>query len=122
MLQVISGLPRGVVGIEARGRVTADDYERTLLPAIDAARDAAPDGKVRLLYVLGEDFGGYSAGAAWEDAKLGLSHFGSWERIAVVSDAEWMRGMVAAVGWMVPGEIRTFAVSERPAAEEWLTA
>ena len=45
---------------------------------------------MRLLYVLGHDFPDYTAGAAWDDTKLGIGHLGWWKRIAVTSDADWV--------------------------------
>ena len=38
MLSLIEDLPAGVVGIEAGGKVTAEDYEQVLIPAVEAAR------------------------------------------------------------------------------------
>ena len=86
MLTRIEDLPEGVVGVEAHGKVTAEEYEQVLVPAVGAAR--AKDGKVRLLYVLGHSLPDYTTGAAWEDAKLGLGHLGSWERIAIVGGVD----------------------------------
>jgi SpoIIAA-like len=121
MLTLIEGLPDGVVGVEAHDKVTAEDYERVLVPAVEAAR-AAGDGKVRILYVLGHDFPDYTAGAAWEDTKLGLGHLRAWERIAVVSDAEWLRRAIHGLGWLMPGEVRIFELSELDAAREWVAS
>ena len=86
MLTLIEDLPAGVVGVEAHGKVTTDDYERVLVPAVETALRGG--GKVRLLYVFGTDFPDSSAGAAWQDTKLGLGHLRSWERIAIVGDAD----------------------------------
>lgn len=119
MLTLIEGLPDGVVGVEAGGKVTAEDYEHVLIPAFEAAREAA-GGKVRLLYVLGHDFPDYTAGAAWEDTKLGLGHLGSWERIAVVSDADWLRHAIHGLGWLMPGEVKIFGLGELDSAREWV--
>ena len=77
--------------------------------------------KVRLLYVLGERFDRVSAGAAWEDTKVGLEHLRGWELMAVVTDVEWIGHALKAVGWMIPATIRVFPVSERAAAEAWVT-
>ena len=115
MLTLIEGLPEGVVGVEAGGKVAAEDYEQVLRPAIEASGD-----KVRLLYVLGHDFPDYTAGAAWEDAKLGLGHLRSWERIAIVSDADWLRHAIHGLGWLMPGEVKIFGVSELDRAREWV--
>lgn len=122
MLTVIPDLPAGVVGVEAQGQVSASDYEEVLVPAVDAARKAAPDGKVRLLYVLGSDFPDYTAGAAWEDAKLGLGRIRSWERIALVSDAEWLRRAIHGLGWMMPGEVKVFETDQTANARAWVAS
>jgi hypothetical protein len=122
MLTLIEGLPQDVVGVEARGKVTAEDYERVLVPAVDEAKVKAGDGGVRLLYVLGHELPDYTAGAAWEDAKLGLGHLRSWERIAVVGDADWLRHAVHGLGWLMPGEIKVFALEELDRACEWMTS
>src|SRR5262245_30897786 len=106
----MQGLPEGVVGVEADGDVTAADYENVLVPAVEAARAASADGKVRLLYVFGREFPDYTAGAAWADTKLGLGHVRSWERIAIFSDADWLRKAIHGLGWMMPGEVKVFGV------------
>ena len=83
MLERIPDLPDSVVGIRASGEVTGDDYKNVLIPAVVAALQGGH--KVRLLYVLGEDVKGFTAGAAWQDTKVGLGHYSSWEKVAVVS-------------------------------------
>jgi hypothetical protein len=122
MLKLIEDLPEDVVGIEAHGRVTTEDYERVLIPAVEAAKASSDDSRIRLLYVVAREFPDYTAGAAWEDAKLGLGHLRSWERIAIVSDADWLRHAVHGFGWLIPGEVKLFAVEERDSAREWVTS
>jgi hypothetical protein len=119
MIEVIPDLPGNVVGIEGVGEVTSDDYKNVLIPAAEAALEKQE--KVRLLYVLGERFDGYSAGAVWEDTKLGLEHLRGWELMAVVTDVDWIAHALKAVGWMIPAEIRVFPTNERAAAEAWVT-
>ena len=80
---------------------------------------AAAAGRIRLVYVLGDRFDGYSAGAAWQDTKLGFEHLRAWDRIAVVSDLAWAEHLVSLFGWMVPGDVRSFALAERQQAIEW---
>ncbi|MFN8038832.1 MAG: STAS/SEC14 domain-containing protein [Acidimicrobiales bacterium] len=117
MLEPLKDLPAGVIGFEAVGEVHADDYENVLIPALEAAADG---GAIRLVYVLGDRFGGYSAGASWDDAKLGLKHHGKWERFALVSDHEWVNHLAGAFGWLIPGDFRRFALAERDAAVDWV--
>jgi hypothetical protein len=119
MLESLPDLPRGVIGFEAVGEVHAADYEDVLRPAID---DAVESGGVRLVYVLGDRFTGYSGGAGWEDAKLGLTHHRAWQRTALVSDLEWVHHLTAVFGWMMPGEFRRFGLDDLGEAIRWAGA
>jgi hypothetical protein len=118
MIQTIEGFPENVVALSASGEVTANDYKDVLVPTLEAALKA--HDKIRLLYVLGPSFDGYSAGAAWEDAKVGMKHMTHFERIAVVTDVDWLAKVVRAFGFAMPGEVRVFAGSEEQAARSWI--
>ena len=118
-MQLIDHLPDHVVGIRAIGEVDDDDYENVLVPAIDAAR--AQHDKIRLLYVLGEEFTGYEAEAMLEDAKLGARTFTAYDKIAVVTDTTWLQRTVKAFGWMMPGEVRTFHTDALAEATDWVS-
>ena len=122
MLTRIPGLPATVVAVEAHEKVTAEDYERVLVPAVEAAVAASSDGQVRVLYVLGREFPDFRAGAAWEGIKLAFGRLRHWERIAVVSDAVWLRRAIHAVGWAVPGEIGVYASDKLNDAHVWVTS
>jgi hypothetical protein len=61
VLERISDLPDSVLGFKASGELTGDDYRGVLVPAVEAA--LAKKEKVRLLYVLGDEVTGFSAGA-----------------------------------------------------------
>ena len=116
MLRTIPDLPPGVIGIEAVGEVHASDYRDVLRPAID---QAVARGPIRLVYVLGEEFTGYSAGAVGQDFQLGFDHISGWARTAVVSDVDWVVHLTAAFGWLVPGEMRRFSLAQRAEAVRW---
>ncbi len=118
MIEPIPDLPANVVGFEGVGEVTAEDYRDVLIPGVEAALKES--SRIRLLYVLGERFSGVSAGAAWEDLKLGLEHLRGWEMMAVVTDVDWIGNSVRAFGWMIPGTIRIFPTAQRAAAEAWV--
>ncbi len=117
-VELIEGLPDGVVGVRAVGEVEDDDYDEVLEPAIDDA--LSRHDKIRLLYVLGPEFTGYDADAMWEDTKLGVKTFTSYEKMAVVTDTTWMRRTVKAFGWLIPGEVRVFPYDELDAARSWI--
>lgn len=120
MITLIQNLPDNVLGFEASGVVSANDYETVLMPAVEAA--LKKHRKVRLLYQLGASFQRFELGAVWEDTKIGLQHLSSWEKIAVVTDVDWIRSSVKVFGFAVPGEVKIFANAGLAEAKQWLTA
>ncbi|MGB7971814.1 MAG: STAS/SEC14 domain-containing protein [Candidatus Deferrimicrobiaceae bacterium] len=119
MVGKIPGLPDNVLGFTAKGTVTANDYESVIIPAVEAL--FSRQSKVRFLYHLGEDFTGFEAAAMWDDAKLGLKHLAGWERVALVSDVEWIRVAVKVFGLAIPGHVRVFPNRELAAASRWIS-
>jgi hypothetical protein len=119
MVEQIPDLPQHVLGFTAKGTVTANDYESVIIPAVESL--LSRQSKVRFLYHLGEDFSGFEAAAVWDDAKLGLKHLGGWERMAVVSDVEWIRSAVRIFGIAIPGQVRVFHNRELAEAKRWIT-
>lgn len=119
MIELIEGLPDGVVGFEAIGNVSASDYDAFVTPLVERA--AASHDKIRLLHVLGDRLTGHSAAAVVQDAKLGLANVRSIERIAVVTDIGRFRALVKAAGWTLPGELKLFENAERAEAEAWIS-
>ena len=119
MFELLSDTPDNVVGVKAVGDIEDDDYEDVLVPAIEDA--LSRHGKIRMLLVLGPEFEGFAADAMWEDAKLGVKTFTSYERVALVADASWLRRTVRAFGWLMPGEVRGFALADLDAARDWVS-
>ncbi len=117
MIRIIENMPAGTIGLEALGKVTEEDYRDVLVPVVSAALDR---GAVRLLYVLGDDFESYSPGAVWADTKLWAGHLTGWERVAIVSDADWLEHSVKAFGWLMPGEVKVFETDDVDEAKDWL--
>ena len=116
MIQVISNMPVGTIGLRASGKVSEEDYRDVLVPTINAAME---QGKVRLMFVL-EDETGYEPGAVWGDAKMWFKNLKGWERLAVVSDADWLENAVKALGWLMPGEVKVFESDDVRDAKQWL--
>jgi SpoIIAA-like len=117
MIKLIDGLPDGVVGLEAVGKVESADYEAIAAPAVKRALEQHP--RIRIVHVLDDRFSGYTAGGAWQDAVLGLAHPRSFDRIAVVTDSRSIRRLVTLAGWSVSGEMKLFSNREREEAEAW---
>jgi hypothetical protein len=123
MIEEISGMPAGTIGLRASGKVSAGDYKTVLEPVLRAAVERGES--IKLMYVMATDTD-YSAGAAVQDMKtgatLGVPHLSAWRKTALVSDAEWVGRVPHAFGWMMPGEFRTYAAAEVDDAKSWLAA
>lgn len=120
MMKPLANLPDNVVGVSASGQIDAKDYETVLIPAIDAALQTHK--RIRLLYLLTKDFEGFTTGAMWDDANLGLAHLRAWERIAVVTDVHWVANATRMFAFLLPGLIKVFSNKEQSGAEKWIAA
>lgn len=118
MIELIKGFPEGVIAVAAKGRVTLEDYEKTLIPEVEKMLDKHE--KIRLYYELGEQFSGIDAGAAWKDLKIGFEHLPNWERMALVTNVEWIRLAVSVFRFLMPGKLRIFSTAETAEARTWV--
>ena len=116
MIELVAGLPKNVVGISVRGRLTMQDCCDVLMPAM--RKSLKYHDKIRLYYELGSRF----PGAAWEDLDLGLEHFSRCERVAIVTDIGWVRLTVKAVRFLIPAKIRVFSTDQAEEGRAWITA
>ena len=120
MVEQLDGMPEGTLGFRLSGKVNLDEYLQILSPI----REKLERGeKVSFLTETAADFEGLDMGALWEDLKvagtMGLKYRSSWERIAVVTDKDWIRRGVSAFEWVIPGEIRVFEPGELERAKSW---
>jgi hypothetical protein len=122
VIERLTDAPAGVSAFRASGEIHAEDYREVLEPDLGAAAEA---GEIRLLYVLESDFS-MSAGAYLQDTKLGLgigyAHHSAWKRTAIVTDVDWLRRSLHAFAWMVPGELKVFALDQLEEAKTWVAA
>jgi hypothetical protein len=120
MIEPIPDLPENVVGFVAKGKLSSDDYDKVLIPAIERALESHE--KARLIYVLGGEFDGMAPGAMWDDTRVGIGTLTKWDKIAVVTDKDWIRHSVDIFGYLMPGEVKSFTTDEEPAARSWVTS
>ncbi|OBG41546.1 STAS/SEC14 domain-containing protein [Mycobacterium sp. E3198] len=118
MIELLQGFPDNVAAFACHGHVTKADYETVLIPDINDK--LSRHKKLRVYYEIASDFAGFDPGAVWDDTKVGLSHFLSWERLAVVSDVDWIKHSVKLFGFMMPAQLRTFPTAEADSAREWI--
>src|SRR5499427_959225 len=116
MLELIDGLPGNVVGIAVSGRLTKQDCEDLLVPAMQKSLNRHE--KIRLYYELNSRF----PGAAWDELDLGLEHAARCERVAIVTDIGWVRLTVKALRFLIPSQIRVFPTIQAEEGRAWITA
>lgn len=120
MIELLPNLPDYIVGISASGQVNATDYETIFIPAIDAA--LKKHDRIRVLYELGPQFTGFTSGAMWDDMKIGVAHLRAWEKIAVVTDHNWIANATRMFAFVMPCPVKVFSNSELAEAEAWIEA
>jgi hypothetical protein len=118
MLRRIRDMPVGTIGFEAVGKVEDDDWEDAVEPVL--RHEIAEGKKVRLLYLLGPESRKVEGDAMTADTGFRARHASSFERVAVVSDEDWMRPALRGLSFMLPGKAHGFRVSELADAKTWL--
>jgi hypothetical protein len=120
MIERLTDLPPGVLGLRAGGRLTATDYDEVITPMVDEALRAA--GRLRCLIEIEPGFEGLTPDAIADDVRLGLHAFGAVDGVAVVAGPGWVADASRWAGFLVPFPLRVFAPGERGAAADWLAA
>jgi hypothetical protein len=121
VIERVADLPAGVLGFRASGKLTRDEY-REMIEPIYAALESGE--KLNIYFELAGDFEGLDLGALWEDMKaagsVGLKHRSSWQRMALVTDKDWIRYGAIVFGPLAPGELRLFDPEEEAQAKAWI--
>jgi hypothetical protein len=120
MIELLTSFPDNVIALSCKGQVTREDYDGILVPAILEALKR--HDKIRLLYKTSADFTGYDLVAMWEDLKIGVEHPTRWERVAVVTDVDWIVQMMRLFSFLIPCPTKLFPSSEAAHANAWIIA
>jgi hypothetical protein len=108
-----------LIYLKITDKLTTKDYD-DFIPEVDQKIEKY--GKISMLVEL-KDFHGWSAGAAWEDAKFGIKHFHDIEKLAFVGDKAWEKGMAMFCKVFTAAEVRYFDANEEnqlEAAKDWI--
>lgn len=118
MIEIMKNFPDNVIALSCEGQVTKEDYDGILVPAILKALKR--HDKIRLFYETSANFTGYDPGAIWEDLKIGVEHPTRWERVAVVTDVDWIVQMMRLFSFLVPCPTKLFPSSKAAQANAWI--
>ncbi len=120
MIEQMTDMPENVVGFRATGKVTKNEFDRILIPAVDALADRA--GELRYLFVLDTDVSNMSIGAWYDDMLVGAKHLLQWKKIAIVTDQPNVNKVTEIAAHVMPGEVRAYKIAELEVARNWLAA
>jgi hypothetical protein len=63
-----------------------------------------------------------AAPARCYDFKVGIGHIRHWERIALVTDIDWIGARMKVFSFPMPGDVRLFPLSAADRAREWIAS
>lgn len=122
MVERMTDMPEGTLGMRVSGRLERSDYDEVLAPSLRAAVAA---GRVRALFVL-ERVHGIEPAAVWADLKLFSQvagrHRAAWERTAIVTDVAWIAAAARAVLGIIPGQVLVYPQSQLDTAKAWVAS
>jgi hypothetical protein len=105
-----------VLIIKAVGKLSKEDYE-TFVPKVEQL--IKHFGKIRILFVM-KDFHGWDASALWQDIKFDIRHFKDIERLALVGDKKWEKGMSIFCKPFTTAKVKYFDSKETDKAQVWI--
>lgn len=120
MLERLKDLPPSIEGVRAVGAISKGDYERVFPAILDEARSSGRP--IRFLYELGPEFEGFTPGAAWEDAKIGIHSMRLFLGCAIVTDIGWIRDWTRLAAFLMPCPAQVFSCKDRDKAIAWLNS
>ncbi|WP_323781286.1 STAS/SEC14 domain-containing protein [Leisingera sp.] len=118
MIDIDTQMDGSLIEIRMSGRIRGEDYEATVVPAVEAA--LKEHDRIRVLAVVDEGFEGFDLSAAWADTKLGLGHWRGFDRCAVAADQSWVKTAIRVAAPLLPCPVQVFASDEADEARRWL--
>ena len=104
------------IDLKITGKLEKEDYD-FFVPEIEA--QIKNHGPVSMMIEL-IDFHGWTTAAAWEDTKFGVKHFHDIERLVIIGDKAWEKGMAVFCKVFTAAKVHYFDISERDEAFAWL--
>ena len=117
MFEIIKS-KNNMIHLKASGEVIASDYEMVLIPALE--NSLKEYNKLRMIVELGPEMSGFSAGAMWQDAKVGMNHLTQFEKLAVITDHTWIITSVKVFAFLIPCPVKVFSTTQSADAISWI--
>jgi len=105
-----------VLEVHLTGKLTEEDYAQ-FVPKVEELIQR--HGKISMLVRM-RDFHGWDASALWEDIKFDVRHFADIERLALVGEKPWQKGMAVFCKPFTTAEVRYYEPDEEDRARAWV--
>ncbi len=112
----INEVAGNVLEIRVSGKLTHSDYQE-FVPVTEKAIES--HGKVRILFQM-HDFHGWEMAALWDDTKFDIKHFRDIERLAIVGETKWEKGMATFCKPFTTAKIQYFDHEKIDDARAWI--
>lgn len=119
MIDVMNESTGNILDVRASGKLSRADYRDVLAPRVQSLLGRFRT--LRVLFLMGEDFDGWSLGAAWANTTFDLKHRRDFEKIAMVGAPKWEEWCVRTVATLlIRGQMQTFRLDQLALARKWL--
>jgi hypothetical protein len=105
-----------VLEVQVTGKLAHEDYQH-FVPEFE--RLVKQHGKIRVLFEM-VDFHGWDGAALWDDIKFDAKHFSDIDRLAMVGDRKWEKGMSLFCRPFTTAKIRYFDRAAIAEAKAWV--
>jgi|SRR4051812_13382609 hypothetical protein len=118
MIEKIANLPDTMVGFRAAAEVTASDFEKVVVPAVNEL--VKRTNNLNYLMVIDTSLNHFTSGAWLQDALLGLKKLTKWNKVAILSDSEGIKRFTDIFSVVSPGEFKGFNRDDLSKAVTWI--
>jgi hypothetical protein len=102
--------------VQVTGTLAHEDYQH-FVPEFE--RLVKQHGKIRVLFEM-VDFHGWDGAALWDDIKFDAKHFSDIDRLAMVGNRKWEKGMSLFCRPFTTAKIRYFDRAAIAEAKAWV--
>lgn len=120
MIELKSGIPDHVVAARITGDISGQEFDTLFKPAVDAV--LAKYARANIILELPEGVPGRKAGKdLWSSGKLSMADLRQFDKLALVSDLDWVRKVTGMFGLFAPCTMKRFAADAFDDALQWVT-
>lgn len=118
MIAIAAADESNILSVEVTGTLTKQDYE-DFVPMVEKWVSKRIHPRILIEF---ENFHGWTPVAFWEDIKFGAKHFREVDRLAIIGDKKWEKGMAVFCELFTTAEVGYFNKSEEEDAKRWIVS